>query len=234
MQQSNRILVLGMSGSGKTHLVANELVPAYRGKHRYLVVVSERRDELADLCEQSITIHDEDAGAAWDLEGMLRAAGSLHIELLATDPHDFLDALGRAIFALGDALLVVDEAHEFVPARNAAPGMVRLYKGGRVKNVHIITITQSLVQTVTSGLSLDAVRQSSVLVVFQQVEGNEVKRVRDEFPELGDRVRDLKPYMGDDAPAEYAVKDRKRGLALVSGRNGVEWLTARTLASAAN
>lgn len=229
--QTNRVLIVGMSGSGKSHLIRDQLIPAYEGRYRHRVVVNDS-EELSEGCVR-LTVTEDNAGGTWHLAPLIRDAGNLHVQMLANDPRDFLEPLALAVLELGDVLLVLDEAHEWVPTHRPPAGMIRLYKQGRKEGVHIIAATQSLVRSDTAGLAQDAVRQSTVLVMFQQVDAREVARVREVFPELGDRVRDLQPPGAAGEPPEYAVRDMRRGSSLIHGRTGSEWLSSRTVDGAA-
>lgn len=225
--QTHRLLIVGMSGSGKSRLIRDRILPEYEGRYRYKVVVNDS-EELGEDCV-SLRITDDNAGGTWRFAQLIRDARNLHVEILATDPAPVLEQLSSAILELGDVLLVLDEAHEWIPWHNAPRSMIRLYKQGRKEGVHIVAATQSLVRTPEAGLAPDAVRQSTVLVTFQQVDSREVGRIRDVFPELGARVSDLQPPGAAGEPPEYAVRDMRRGSSLIHGRDGAEWLTSRTV-----
>lgn len=224
--QTLRFLVVGMSGSGKSHLT-RDLIAHLEGRYRYLVVVNDSM-ELSEGCAAKVPIRDENVGDAWRLVDLIRDAGSAHFEILANDPRPFLERLGDAVLELGDVLLVLDEAHEWIPSNRPPAALVRCYKQGRKHGVHIIAVTQSLVRTSTTGLDANAIRQSTHLITFQLAEHNEVARIREVMPELGDRVADLAPP-GDGRPPEYAVRDVRRSMSLIHGRGGVEWLSTRTV-----
>lgn len=214
------VLILGTSGSGKSRLAFGQLVPAMLERVPRLLIINDN-PEGAELCRASLTVTDDSPSYEW--ARLLREQERVHVELLANDPTATLEALSAAVLEVGHVVVVIDEAHEFAGAHNAPAGIVRLYKQGRKHGVHIVTITQSVVSTSAGGLSRDAARQSDVWVVFRQHESREVDRVRDEFPELGERVRELAPP--DQAgPPEYAVRDRKRGASLIYRRSGAEWL----------
>lgn len=227
---TNRFLIIGGSGSGKSTL-SEAIVEEYAtlGRYRYLVVLTKDAPEhsrLSEFCNAAQELTDEIAAAGVDWRAAIQAAGSLFLEVTALpgdELRDTLDALGQAVLDLGDVLVVVDEAQQIVD-RNTPPRLLQLYTRGRKHGVHIITITQSIKQQATWGLHPTAIREATALVTFLKHDRNEVKQISEIFPELGDRVSELRTPR-DGAP-EYAVKDLITGRSVIVTRAGEVDITA--------
>jgi DNA helicase HerA-like ATPase len=200
-RQTFRLLIVGKSGSGKSTL-AREVIRRMEGRYRHLVIVN-RKTEFAELAQGRFRVSETgDPGPA------LRKCQRVIFHVTGYNPRPFLDALGQEIMRLRDVLLVVDEAYHFFP-RGAVPrGLFEVLTGGRELGHNAIFITQ-MIQGATGGIDPGVRKQASHLVTFRVTEPNDVRAVAEHFPELGERVRDLKrPEEG--LPPEYAVKNLDR------------------------
>jgi len=200
-RQTFRLLIVGKSGSGKSTL-AREVIRRMEGRYRHLVIVN-RKTEFAELAQGRFRVSETgDPGPA------LRKYRRVIFHVTGYDPRPFLDALGQEIMRLRDVLLVVDEAYHFFP-RGAVPrGLFEVLTGGRELGHSVIFITQ-MIQGATGGIDPGVRKQASHLVTFRVTEPNDVRAVAEHFPELGERVRDLKRPEGG-LPPEYAVKNLDR------------------------
>jgi DNA helicase HerA-like ATPase len=200
-RQTFRLLIVGKSGSGKSTL-AREVTRRMEGRYRHLVIVN-RKTEFAELAQGRFRVSETgDPGPA------LRKHRRVIFHVTGYDPRPFLDALGQEIMRLRDVLLVVDEAYHFFP-RGAVPrGLFEVLTGGRELGHNAIFITQ-MIQGATGGIDPGVRKQASHLVTFRVTEPNDVRAVAEHFPELGERVRDLKRPEGG-LPPEYAVKNLDR------------------------
>ena len=226
-KSTNRFLVIGGSGSGKTTLVKS-IVEAYRarGAFRYLVVVSKDAPEhsaLAPLCDVHVEIDSQTAALELDLVKAVQDAKSVYFEMTAVDHVHFLEQLGPALLELGAVLAVVDEAQNVLD-RNTPPQMLEVATRGRKLGVHWVCITQSLKQRPTYGLNATFINEASCLVTFLKSDPNEQKHVLALFPELGERLGELRTPR-DGAP-EYAVRDMLTGRGVLVARDGEHDLTA--------
>mgnify|MGYP002621596609 FL=1 len=228
MSQTNRYLIVGDSGSGKTVLAA-ELVRALQRARafRNLVVLSaDTADEsaLSVLCGQHDEVTDELARAQLDLIAYLRRHGPHGAYLEVTAQGDararFLAALGTAVMGEGDTLVVVDEAQEI--ADRAAPlEFLNLWTRGRKRQVTVVAITQSIKQRPTMGVSPTVLNRSSVLVALSISDptGHEHAQLSHLAPRLSEHLPRLRSPI-DGGPPEYAVAHLPTGRALVNLRGG--------------
>ena len=226
MRSTNRFLVIGGSGSGKTTLV-KEIAEAYRarGAYRQLVVVSKDTPEesaLAPLCAVHVEVDDATAALNLDLTKAIRDAESIYFEITAVDVAPFLSQLGPALMELGAVLVLVDESQNILD-RNCPAPMLQVPTRGRKRGVHLVCITQSIKQRPTYGLNPTFINEATCLVTFLKSDPNEQKHVLALFPELGDRLGELRTPR-DGAP-EYAVKDLITGRCLLVARDGEHDIT---------
>lgn len=200
-RQTFRILIIGKSGSGKSTL-AREIIRAMEGRYRYLIVVN-RKTEFWELAEGRYRVGEE--GDPWPA---LRRHRRVHFHVTGYDPRPFLDALGQAVMRLRDALLVVDEAHQFFPRGQVPRGLFEVLTGGREMGHSVIFVTQ-MMRGAVGGIDPGVRRQASHLVAFRVTEPREVDAVAEMFPELGPKVAGLARPDGS-LPPEYGVKDLDR------------------------
>lgn len=218
--QTNRFLVVGPSGSGKSQL-ARRIIQAYQGRYRYLVVLDTSED-YRPLCRAHVEITQSRAGHEYNLAGFIRRARSAAFEVTAVKPDAFLARLGAALMSLGDVLLVVDEAHQFL-GPSCPLELLSVWTGGRKKNIHAIAITQSSKLSSTFGISKVIIRQTTAAIYFRTEEPNEAATIEQAHPELAGHVRQLQTPHDGGAP-EYAVVDTRRGRSGLLLRQGWQWL----------
>lgn len=218
--QTNRILIVGPSGSGKSQL-ARGIIRAYRGRYRYLVVLDTSED-YRPLCRAHVEISQARADQEHNLAGFIKRARSVVFEVTAVRPDTFLARLGSALMSLGDTLFVVDEAHQFL-GPSAPLELLSVWTGGRKENIHAIAITQSAKLSPTYGVSKVVLRQTTAACYFRTEEPNEASAIEQAHPELAGYVRRLQTPHDGRAP-EYAVVDTRRGRSGLMLRHGWHWL----------
>jgi len=200
-RQTFRLLIVGKSGSGKSTL-AREVIRRMEGRYRHLVIVN-RKTEFAELAQGRFRVSE-----TGDPGPVLRKHRRVIFHVTGYDPRPFLDALGQEIMRLRDVLLVVDEAYHFFPRGAVPKGLFEVLTGGRELGHNAIFIAQ-MIQGATGGIDPGVRKQASHLVTFRVTEPNDVRAVAEHFPELGERVRDLRRPEGG-LPPEYAVKNLDR------------------------
>jgi len=200
-RQTFRVLIVGKSGSGKSTL-AREVIRRMEGRYRHLVIVN-RKTEFAELAQGRYRVSEEG-----DPRPALKRHRRVIFHVTGYDPRPFLDALGQELMRMRDVLLVVDEAYHFFPRGGVPKGLFEVLTGGRELGHNAIFVTQML-QGATGGIDPGVRKQASHLVTFRVTEPNDVRAVAEHFPELGERVRDLKRPEGG-LPPEYAVKNLDR------------------------
>lgn len=222
------MLVCGSSGSGKSHWVDQDLLPALEGRARHLVMIN-TTEELSRHCAHREYVGEEQQQREYDVEGLaglIRHHKRVFFEVAPGENcKRFLDTLGRALWLLGqyntsvtECLVVYDETHLFLAKKSMPAAMARLETEGRKFGFDLIKITQTLQSTTGETLSHLAIKQVNVLVVFNMTDFNDRKRIQSLFPSIPDPETFARPDDGQ-AP-EYAVRDSKRGRTVVIRRDG--------------
>lgn len=214
------MLVCGSSGSGKSHFVDKDLLPAMEGRYRHLVVIN-TTEELSGHAHHREYVGEEQQKVAYDvgaIAALIRHHRRVHFEVAPGENClAFLETLGEALWTLGayntehtECLVVFDETHLFLPKRAMPKSFGRLETEGRKFGFDLIKITQTLQSPTGDTLSHLAIKQVNVLVVFQMSDFNDRKRIQALFPSIPDPEGFARPDDGQGLP-EYAVRDAKRG-----------------------
>lgn len=222
------MLVCGGSGSGKSHWVDNDLLPAMDGRYRHMVMIN-TTEELSHHCRHREYVGEEEQQKSYDPEAiaaLIRHHKRVFFEVAPGENcKAFLETLGRALWLLGkyntqvtECLVVYDETHLFLPKKAMPSSMARLETEGRKFGFDLIKITQTLQSTTGDTLSHLAIKQVNVLVVFNMADFNDRKRIQSLFPSIPDPETLARP--DDGGPPEYAVRDAKRGKTVVIRRDG--------------
>lgn len=222
---SLRGLVVGPTGSGKS-TIARALVGRVAMADPELIqglVVVDQGTEWSDMTDTVLVVTEQDATREWDLTGYLRDHTRVLVDLSGVlDPASFLGSLGRAILAVGNRLVVVDEAQHFLPASRVARDFLRLASEGRKRGVSIVGITQTLGLTAGAGLSPLFLRNLNALVIVGgQQEPKELERLRALSGRTDIQIDGLRPAL-DGQPPEYAVYDLARGQGGIMRASGWE------------
>lgn len=213
--QALRILEVGKSGSGKS-VLAGQIIEAFEGRFAYLVVCN-KKTEFSDQAAPGARMKISDSRAITEKALFEFIVKHRRVFFWVVDPEAwvFMDKLGRVLMRLRHVLCVVDEAHNLLPQGKPCRGFVLAYTGGREQGLHFLIITQS-VKADHSGLSITIQRGTTHVITFTLTQWEEVKVMRNMFPELGNRVANLKrPSPTDPNPPEYGVHDEDRGLGQV-------------------
>lgn len=229
-RQAGNWLVVGSSGSGKSHYL-NDLLTAYTGRYRYLVVVN-ASNELSEHCAHSEYVGLEKLSRAYSPEGLaalIRTHGSVFFELAPTGAEAFLDTLGEAVMSLGEydtdecqVLLVLDEARHWVTKGAMPAGLERCEAEGRKYGIDIIKATQRLGSSSQDTIDLAAVAQVTRVVIFPLAELNQRRRLMEMFPDLPDSATLKRPVPEKGWGGEYLVWDvlAGRGACVRRGPDG--------------
>jgi DNA helicase HerA-like ATPase len=202
--QTERFLIAGVSGSGKSIFTRALIAEASRlNKYDQLIIVN-RKSELSDLVSPEARFAIDESISASKLSSILNGHKKVFFRVDGYDPREFLNALGTEIMKRSNILLVIEEASEFVPRGKAPKALFRILTAGRDKGHSVIAVTQML-QSEMAGVDLAFIQQSTKLVCFKLIGENDVSRVTALFPELGDQISFLKSH--DHLPPEFAVKD---------------------------
>ena len=215
-RQANNWLVVGASGSGKTHYI-QQLVTALEGRYRHLVVVSPD-NTLADRCRHHEEVGLDRLQQKYDpakIAELVRHYRAVHFEITPGPTEAFLDVLGQACMLLGQkgatdcrVLLVVLEARNYL-AKNtvgASSGMGRVEAEGRRYGVDVIKETQRLQSTGADALDKVATYYATRVVVCPISDLRTRERVQEEWP-LPDPGELARPDVGKGWGGEYFVYD---------------------------
>lgn len=203
-QQTSRIVIAGMTGGGKSYL-ARQIIAQMEGRYRQLVIVNRKR-ELAELTDAAYIVDE-----TGDPAKSLRRHRRVFYQVDGYDPRPFLDNLGMEIMQRRDVLVVIDEAWEFFGRGRVPRGLFRVLTGGRERGHTTIMVTQML-KSASGGIDLAVFQQATHVVLFRLQGNNDLERVMEYFPELGDRVTQLQRPEGG-LPPEYAVRNMLTGAA---------------------
>lgn len=219
---TNRWLIIGESGSGKSRLAA-DLIDRYRraGKRRHVVMLTlgaASESELTRHARAVVELDDDAAAQPISYRALIEAEQRVLFEVTTVDPSPALERIAGAVMELGNTLIVIDEAAELVNQR-APQRVLSLWTRGRVRCVDIIAIAQSIKQRPALGLNAVAINRSTVLVAFQFSDSNELADLRTRFPHTGDMIQALRSPRDGKAP-EYAVRDALTGRECVYLREG--------------
>jgi Cdc6-like AAA superfamily ATPase len=200
--QTNRIVIVGKQGSGKTWY-AKKIIEQYRAEKRFkqLVVVNMKR-QLFEYAERCYKVNEEG-----NAEAALEQNASVFFQVTGADPSKFLGALGKAIMEREGVFLVIDEASNFVMPSRVPKGLYTLFTAGRDQGHNIMLITQML-KTPTGALDPSVVKQASHFVFHRLTDENELDRAYQLVPEARSRNLIAGLRRPDDGGApERIIKD---------------------------
>lgn len=224
------MIIIGSSGSGKSHWLDKELLPAFENRFRYKVVIN-TTSELREHCKHYEYVNEEQQIKEYDIDQLaelIKYHGSVFFEVPAGEYcSKFLESLGKALWTLGkyetkytEVLIITEEAHNYFSKREMPKSFARIEAEGRKHGFSIIKVTQTLQSQTGETISHLAIKQSNVLAVFNMSDFNDRKRIKSLFPQLPDPADLARP--DDGGAPEYAVRDSKRGRSIVVKREGRE------------
>jgi energy-coupling factor transporter ATP-binding protein EcfA2 len=210
--QTERFLVAGMSGSGKS-IYARALAGNFSNAKKFdqLIIVN-RKSEMSDLVSSGARYAIDESIRESMLTRILNQHKKVFFRVDGYDPREFLNALGNEIMRRRFILLLIEEASEFVPRGKAPKQLFRILTAGRERGHSVIAVTQML-QSAMAGIDLAFMQQATTLVSFRLQGENDVARLSEFFPELGEGVKTLKSH--DGLPPEYGIKN------MVTSRCGI-------------
>ncbi|MCA9839807.1 MAG: hypothetical protein KC422_23060 [Trueperaceae bacterium] len=210
MAQTFRALIAGKSGSGKTHYLKTCLnYLKKQNKYRKLVIINSKQD-LAQYCQRAFKIEQ---GKTYDRAlNALESSDSVFYQLLSADPREFLNQLGpqirnyRTNEDYKNMLIVIDEAIVSLRRGQVAPEFFPVITESREYGVNLLIATQML-KSQSGGIDLAVMQQCTHMVLFR-LQGNDLERVNEFFPELGDKAAKLQIYdAATGGLPEFAVKN---------------------------
>ena len=207
--QNRRWLIIGITGSGKSYF-CDYLIDKYMAleQRRNLVIVDSTdayKKEIPYL--QHCEVRPLDYSQI-DFERIIREKQYVLFEvsgLLPEQDVQFMDALCTSVMNVKDTLLVVDEAHRYLPLYHPSSQFLILLREGRKHYVDTVIITQFPVD-----LNLIARRQANSLVVFKLLDDTDTEKVAYYLELKPEQIRDIGLY-------DFLLKDRNTG-ELVKGR----------------
>jgi len=207
--QNRRWLVVGITGSGKSYFVSylvNKYVTLTQRKHVVIVDSTDAyKKDLAFLKHCDVKPLDY---SRIDFARVTTEAQYVLFEVSGLLPEQdvaFMDALCRSIMNVEDVLLVVDEAHRYLPLYNPSKEFLILLREGRKYYIDTIIVTQFPID-----LNLIARRQANSLVVFKLLDDTDTEKVAYYLELRPEDIRDLGLY-------DFLLKDRNTG-EMIKGR----------------
>ena len=190
-------LILGKSGTGKSYLgryIVSEYVRQKKRKYHIVIDLSDEHfySGLKDIGFKLTEVNRNVITKDIDWQNIFSKYPNLIIEvtdLLDEEIIRLMDNIGKALFKLGNALLVIDEAHQFFERFHYSEELARLFRGGRKYYIDIMLITQMVVD-----LGLVARKQANILVSFQLTEKNDVEMVSRYFDIDEEELANLRDY----------------------------------------
>jgi len=215
---NNRIwLIVGKSGCGKSWFGRYILTQYLQNRAiKYIMVIDNSPDHFYEgLQTQGFYLQEYgevEAQGNYNWENFIKANKRILLEITNLKQEEItclMDNVSKALYNLGDSLILVDEAHIFFPCHHHSIEFERLLRGGRKKGIDVIMITQTL-----TDLNLIALRLTNVLILFQTTEANEVERALQYFHVDREEIVNLKDreYLFKDMKTSHQVKDTTQGL----------------------
>ena len=207
--QNRRWLIVGITGSGKSYFVVYLINKYVSLKQRKNIVIVDSTDaykrEIQYLKHCEVRPLDY---SQIDFERIITENQYMLFQVSGLLPEQdvlFMDALCSSIMNVKDTLLLVDEAHRYLPLYNPSEQFLILLREGRKYYIDTIIVTQFPID-----LNLIARRQANSLVVFKLLDDTDTEKVAYYLELKPEEVRDLELY-------DFLLKDRNTG-EMIKGR----------------
>ena len=180
MEWNNRIGVFGTAGTGKSWLV-KWIVKQYikYNKRRYYVIVDDNIRNIKEYEDMGFyvqNINQEVLEQNYDLMYFIKYHEKVVFlieDLLNDEVPIILNQIARVLYALGDSLLTIDEAHYFLQRGSNSPEQVIRYeRGGRKQGSDFIVSTHR-----TTDLDPDVINLLNCIISFRVNEVNTIERL---------------------------------------------------------
>ncbi|MBA7501183.1 MAG: DUF87 domain-containing protein [Clostridia bacterium] len=207
--QNRRWLIVGITGSGKSYFTISLINKYVALKQRGHVVIVDSTDAYKE--EIPYLKHCEVKPLDYsqiDFERIITEHQNVLFEVSGLLPKQdvlFMDALCKSIMEVQDILLVVDEAHRYLPKDKPSNEFLILLREGRKHYIDSIIITQFPID-----LNLIARRQANSLVVFKLLDDTDTEKVAYYLEMKPEEIRDLELF-------DFLLKDRNTG-EMIKGR----------------
>ncbi len=183
------ITVFGKTGTGKS-IFASQLIKKIRADIPIYMIT----DNTLDFKEQSGVVLDIDYTnyRKVNFDKVLDQSRVRIVFGMISDKeiNEFMDKLSYKIYNRGvPCLLVIDEAHMIYSKRLHSRVLERLVRGGRKKHIHLMMITQQIID-----LDLSILKQSKYTIVFRLSEANDVAKTSENLQISPDRLVKLPRY----------------------------------------
>lgn len=170
-----RVLVTGQQGMGKTAW-ARELVRRTQRAGRRLVILSTKPEDYVDLAGSRRTLHCQEPASGYSVGQLRQAIGRkgsttffVFERFTQRDSRaQFMGQVAAAVESVGNMVLLVDEAHQFMPRYRTAPAAVGMLTAARARAVDVVLVTQH-----PKLLDDLAAKESNAFVLFGSPDRNE-------------------------------------------------------------
>lgn len=173
-------IVMGKTGTGKSYFAAHLIDLLIKG--RKLVAITDQEediemlDSICEFSEMKVFEIDSNNFETIDYGTIIKNnehVGFVFLNLTDEEQNVVIDEICKVIFALGNIVLYIDEAHKFFPQNNYPIELERLIRGGRKRGIDVVLVTQQVID-----LRKTALKQAHVGIFFRITEENELRKLR--------------------------------------------------------
>lgn len=207
-RQTFRTLFVGMTGTGKTHLMKQVFERLDKTRRFRRLIIVNRKPELAEYADEMYRI-DSDGNA----EAALAKHRRVHFFLTGIDVRPFLNRLGNVAMRYQDVLWWFDEAQDYLGTQTMPPQMFRPFTMGRSLG-HNLMVGAPLIASGSGGLHTNVRIQLSHIVVFKTDDPGQKMHTEGLFPQVVpylDKFRKVEKVGNKILPPDYAIKNRDTG-----------------------
>lgn len=177
-----RMSVIGNSGSGKTFFILS-LLKYHFLKSKYVLII-DTKETFSKIVNAHIRVDETNYKefSSYRYLDALRTFKSMLVQvdgLIDDEIHLLVDSIFSQLKHGDHILVVVDEAHIFLPRFNCPVCALRYSRTGREQFLDYIVITQQWID-----LDLTLLKQSNVISCFRLHEQNEVQKLSRYVPGL--------------------------------------------------
>lgn len=172
-------LIVGRSSAGKTTLV-RAMLRVYRERGYPLVIVQGHPHQLTEFGPVSI-VTQERAERRTDWHRLLDDHHAVRFAMASYDTDYFFDSLAGALLDRRNVVVVLDDQQGYLMA-NPPRNVARLYMEGRFRHIHVLTVTQRLGNTASTGTTMHARANVDHLIAFQVGDNTDLTRLKPLLP----------------------------------------------------
>lgn len=186
--------IIGKSGSGKSYTSSKIVKKYYEDNIRdRIIIIDDSNDYISDKnCNFLNHVYLDNIGnrsGKIDYKELIRQKKYILFEfggLTNNELQSFADEIVRAVYQLGNSLVVVEESYLFIPKSGKIEGFQRLISGGRKEGLDQIFVIQR-----PQDLNLLVFSQADILITFQLQEGRELQKISKYMGVKPEKIKEL-------------------------------------------